>query len=109
MADTTRKKDRKQFIDKVAQLLLSFGAIQDGSEHYPFTLTTNAGPLRLHLDVEQSDGLGTVFTRFDDPQTAKKLVDCNQYSGKWNHHYFDGWTVETALADLSFQLKKVVS
>jgi hypothetical protein len=59
-------------------------------------------------DPGRADGLGTVFTRFDDPKTARQLVDCNRFSGKWNHHYFDGWTVETAINDLSVWLKKVL-
>jgi hypothetical protein len=51
---------------------------------------------------------GTVFTCFDDPAAARQLVDCNRFSGKWNHHYFDGWDTKTALADLSIQLEKVL-
>ena len=30
--------------------------------------------------------------RFADPVAAKKLVDCNPYSGKWNHHAH--WEIE---------------
>jgi hypothetical protein len=103
-----RKTERQRFVKKVVELLLSLGAKQDGGEAYRFTLQTKAGGLRLHPDPDQLDGLGTVFTCFDDPQAARQLVDCNRFSGKWNHHYFDGWDTDTALADLSISLGKVL-
>jgi hypothetical protein len=53
-------------------------------------------------------GLGTVYARFDDPQKARLLANCNRFSGKWNAHYFDGWTVETAVDDLRRRLRMVV-
>ena len=103
------KKQRQQFAKRAVQLLLSLGTEQDSSKLYEFTLQTKAGRLHLHPDENNTIGLGTVFTRFDDPQAARHLVDCNRFSGKWNHHYFDGWDVETAITDLTFCLKKVIS
>jgi hypothetical protein len=103
-----RKIERQRFVKKVIQLLLSLGAKQDGGETYRFTMQTKIGGLRLHPDTDQSTGLGTVFTCFDDPAAARQFVDCNRFSGKWNFHYFDGWDTETALADLSFSLRKVL-
>ena len=76
---------------------------------YRFTLQTKAGRLRLHPDADQHDGPGTVFTCFDDPQAARQFVDCNRFSGKWNFHYFDGWTVETAIKDFSARLRLVLA
>jgi hypothetical protein len=30
----------------------------------------------------------SIFSRFDNPQAARALgFDCNQFSGKWNHHF----------------------
>ena len=104
-----KKQERQQFITKVTQLLLDLGAKQDGGEVYPLTLQTKAGRLLLHVDGDQRDGLGTIYACFDDPQAARQLVDCNRFSGKWNHHFFDGWTVETALHDLSVQLRRVLA
>ena len=103
-----RKTERQRFVKKVVELLLSLGAEPDGGETYRFTLQTKAGRLRLHPDEDQSTGLGTVFTCFDNPQAARQLVDCNRFSGKWNHHYFDGWDTDTALADFSGSLGKVL-
>jgi hypothetical protein len=104
-----RKKERQRFIRKVTELLLSLGAKQDGSEAYRFTLQTKAGYLRLHPDENRTGGPGTLYTRFDDPQAARHIVDCNRFSGRWNHHYFDPWDVETAIIDLTFWLGKVIS
>ena len=53
-------------------------------------------------------GLGTVLARFDDPHQAGRMVNCNRLSGRWNHHYVDGYTVETAIDDLSSRLKMVL-
>ncbi len=103
------KKQRQLFVAKAKALLLDLGAKQDGGEVYRFTLNTKAGRLLVHPDENDTIGLGTVFTCFDDPRAARKLVDCNRFSGKWNFHYFDGWTVETAIDDLSAQLKGVLA
>jgi len=99
------KKQRQQFLAKVAALLLNLGA---EPLDFDFVLQTNAGPLRIHPSENLATGLGTVFTRFDDPQAARQLVDCNPYSGKWNFHFFDGWNVESALEEVGYQLRKVL-
>ena len=101
-------KQRQLFLTKAVKLLLDLGAQQDG-EPDRFTMPTKAGILRLHPDDHQTEGLGTVFTRFDDPQAARQLVNCNPHSGKWNHHYFGGWTVEATLTDLSTQLRRILT
>ena len=100
------KKQRQLFLSKVTALLLSLGAEQS-DDH--FTLQTKAGKLTLHPDENKTVGPGTVFTRFDDPQAARQFVDCNPFSGKWNHHYFDGWDVETAVTDFTYWLGKVLA
>ena len=99
------KAQQESFLEKVRELLLLLSARQEGDE---FVLQTRAGRLRLHPDSHDDDGLGTVFGRFDDPEAARQIVDCNPFSGKWNHHYFQGWTVETAIDDLAARLRKVL-
>lgn len=99
------KKTRQQFITKVTALLLDLGAQQTD---YDFLLHTKAGLLRIYPADNMAVGLGTVFTRFDDPQAAGKLVGCNRYSGKWNHHFFDGWSMESALNELDYQLRRIL-
>ncbi len=106
MRTLTRKKQRELFLSKVVELLLHLGAQQ---EEERYTLQTRPGMLTLHPTANFGDGLGTVFTRFDDPQAARQLVDCNPYSGKWNFHYFDGWTVEAAIHDLAARLRMVLT
>jgi hypothetical protein len=100
------KKQRESFLARAKELLLRLAARQEGDE---FVLQTRAGRLRLHPNAHQEEGLGTVFGRFDDPQAARQIVDCNRFSGKWNHHYFDGWTVETAIEDLAARLRTVLA
>jgi hypothetical protein len=100
------QKYRNLFLEKIRSLLLSLGAEQQSDD---FLLQTKAGKLTIHPDPHETEGLGTVFARFDDPQAALKLVGCNKFSGKWNFSYFCGWTVETAVEDYRNQLKKVLA
>lgn len=102
-------KQRRLFFTQAVKLLIDLGAQHEDGEPDRFTLPTKVGLLRLHTAMHHSDGLGTVFTRFDDPQTAQRSVGCNPYSGKWNHHYFEGWTVEAALEHFSAQLKRILA
>ena len=108
MRTLTKKRQRQVFLDHATKLLLDLGAQQDGGETYRYTLATKAGRLLLHPDVDQREGPGTVFTCFDDPKAAREFVDCNKFSGKWNFHYFDGWTVEAAIKDFSARLRLVL-
>ena len=102
-----RKRDQKQFRIQANILIESLGA-KPVDEWYPWRLETKAGPLSIRVDEEVASVIGTVYARFDSPLDGKELVDCNPHSGKWNRHYFDGWTVESALADLEFWLRKVL-
>ena len=99
------KKQRQLFLAKVADLLLDLGATPGD---YDFALQTKVGLLKLHPSENMADGLGTVFSRFDDPKAATELVGCNPWSGKWNHHYFSGWSVDSAILDLAYELKRVL-
>ncbi len=100
------KKQRQRFVSSVTAMLIDLGA---EPLDYEFVLQTKAGRLKLHPTENMAVGLGTVFTRFDNPQAARKLVCCNPHSGKWNFHFFDGWTVEAAIQELAFQLNKVLA
>jgi hypothetical protein len=100
------KKQRQLFLAKVTELLLSLGATQNVNE---FTLQTKAGKLTLFPTPNSIKGLGIVFTRFADPKAAHQFVPCNPYSGKWNHFFFEKQTVESAIEELEFQLKKVLA
>jgi hypothetical protein len=102
-----RKRKRLRFVKGVKELLLSLGAEEHDDDQ--FVLQTKAGRLTLHpVENVGIEGPGTVFGCFDDPKAARQFVDCNPSSGKWNHHYFGGTTMEAALADLEFQLRRVV-
>jgi hypothetical protein len=103
------EKQRQQFLAKIIELLQSVGAVETDST-YRFSLETKAGRLTLHPDPNDTMGIGNVFTRFDDPPRAVAILGqaVNQHSGKWNHHYFDGWSVEAALADFEIQIRTVL-
>jgi len=100
------KRQRERFLRLATELLCGLGAEPDGDS---YLLRTRAGRLVFHPTGHRGEGLGTVFGRFDEPEAARRLVDCNPFSGKWNHHYFGGWTVESAIADLSAEFGKVLA
>jgi hypothetical protein len=104
-----KKRNRESFAKKANALIERLGA-EPVDEWYPWRLKTKAGMLSLRVEFNElrNHGPGTVFTRFDSPPDAKCLTDCNPHSGKWNHHFFDGWTVEDALKHLEFQLRGVL-
>jgi hypothetical protein len=100
-----RKKQRQRFVREVKALLLSLGAVQSDDR---FTLQTKAGKMTLYLDEHETFGLGSLYTRFDDPKAASEIVACNWFSGKWNHCFPDAWDVDTAIVDLKYWLRKVM-
>ncbi len=100
------KKYAAEFIERANELLSELGAECTGENVY--ALETRLGRLRLLVTVNRLEGPGTVFSRFDDAKRAHGSTDCNPHSGKWNHHYFDGWTTDAAIADLAVRLRGVL-
>lgn len=104
-----RKPERERWAKQANDLIEGLGA-EPGDESYPWRLKTKVGmlSLRVEANVLRNDGPGTVFTRFDSPSDAEQVVDCNPYSGKWNHHYFDMWTGPQAIGDLKLLLENII-
>ena len=102
-----RKRDRQRFVRHCQDLIISLGGVR--SEGFnEWELQTRYGRLGLTVRENATTGPGTVYTRFDDPTTAHPHTGCNPHSGKWNHHYFDGWTVDTAVIDIEHCLRSVL-
>jgi hypothetical protein len=115
-------KRREQFEKEARDLLRRLGAVEPQENPYPwpiFNLATKAGNLRLSFHTRLWCARETWFRadhdspwiagRFDDVEAARKLVDSNPYSGKWNHHYWRGWTSDfyRGLRLLESELKKI--
>lgn len=101
------KRDQQRFVREATALIEKYGGVAN-DDHYDWTMETKYGRLVLRIDDHRTgDGPGTVFTRFDEPKWAYENTNCNPYSGKWNHHYFNNWTLKTALTDLEYQLKTI--
>jgi hypothetical protein len=114
------KKEQQQqirFSNAVVEYLKSIGAEQKQEytlpngfhPHYIFRLETRYGSLELTVASNCIGGPGTVFTRFDEPQRASPSLDCNPYSGKWNHHYFDSWSVEEAVKNFKWHINSILT
>jgi len=99
-----KRIEQERFVKGATALVERFGGVPDGDR---WTMETKYGKLSLRVVGDCGDS-GTVFTRFDDAKRAHPDTCCNPHSGKWNHHYFDPWTVKQALIDLEYQLKRVM-
>lgn len=102
-------KRTQTFLHHVQKYLHDINATQDLADPTRYTLPTKAGILHLYLTPNYSNGPGTIYTRFDNPTQAKQAgIDCNPYSGKWNHHYFVPWTPQEAAQDFQTTLNKIL-
>jgi hypothetical protein len=73
-----------------------------------FSLETICG--ELHLIVYD----GWIACRFQDIDRAKHELPTdlhaalNPYSGKWNHHYLDGWNLRDAVQDFHDMISRIL-
>jgi len=82
------QKNNKTFIDNVCKGLIEIGAnkIYDlFPDHISFMLETSVGKLRLRVETDNVHCY-TVFSKFEDVESAKQKFDCNPFSGKYNVH-----------------------
>jgi hypothetical protein len=98
-------------LDKVlAKGLLALGATHStdkGLNWDIYSLSTKVGVLRVTIinykypqSCNNKSAVLTVFSKFDSPDLAKTLTDCNSWSGKWNFHVFaKNWTSGKAFAE----------
>jgi hypothetical protein len=73
-----------------------------------FSLDTICG--ELHVIVYD----GWIACRFQDVARAKQSLPIglqavlNPFSGKWNHHYLDGWTAKDAAKDFHDTISRIL-
>jgi hypothetical protein len=73
-----------------------------------YCLDTVAG--ELHIIVYD----GWIACRFQDVDRAKHSLpiglqaNLNAYSGKWNHHYLDGWTPKDAAQNFQEAISRIL-
>jgi hypothetical protein len=115
MKSKVSTKDREAFALRVREVIRQAGgqdAADDDTGLYPLVIAdTVCGPLYLHVADAGSHGLGFVAGRFIYPDRAVAVLGAaavNQYSGKWNHHYWGTATVDAAVADFEWSLKRVL-
>ena len=80
---------QQRFHKEMLKGLKELGAKEDDSYGYPFSLETKYG--KLYISVHEEDKQSKIhscFTQFDNVDEAKKHLNCNPYSGKWNFHEY---------------------
>ena len=102
-------KLQEQFRQDVIDAITASGGVPCEGGCYDWTMPTRYGTLGLSVSKFPTEfGVGTVFTRFENHELAEPHTGCSHYSGKWNFHYLDVWTPDTAVLDLEWQLRKVL-
>lgn len=85
---TITEKQSKAFVKGVCKGLVKLGAKKVEARlktFKSFELETNVGKLKINVDTTNVHCF-TVFSRFDDVEKAKKIYNCNPFSGKYNFH-----------------------
>jgi len=88
--DNITAKQQNEFVAGVTKGLLEIGAVVQPKnelsfDNTEFKLNTIAGILTITLYSSQTF-LFTVYSRFEDVESAKDNFNCNPYSGKYNFH-----------------------
>ena len=100
-----RAAERDRLGALLVQYLATVGVEEDdGTSHLTFRLETSVGPLTVSYDLQ----FGNIFTHFEDPKRASKIVDCNPFSGKWNFHFDRETTADQAYEHFRSLLERLV-
>jgi hypothetical protein len=102
------KRTQQAFESAMGRLLANLGVVTHREIGHFCCIQTRAG--RLALMVNISADLLTVFGRFKEPERAIAILgdEVNPYTGKWNHHYGDAFTVREAVSHSERQLSRVL-
>jgi hypothetical protein len=115
MKNRVKARDREAFALRVREVVFrrADGRVNpDDRDFYELVIDrTKCGPLYLHVSTSESSALGFVAGRFLHPDRAVAVLGAdgvNKHSGKWNFHYWESTTVDYAVADFEWSLKRVL-
>ena len=100
------KKQRDRFLAKVRDLLLSLGATQNGDE---FTLQTKAGELWLFPTPNSTRDWASFSPVLPIPKPLTNSLTAIRPAASGIIFSLRKQTVESAIEELEFQLRKVIS
>jgi hypothetical protein len=86
MMKNITKKQSKEFNDKVTKVILADGFEQGD---YYFTKNTYFGLVTVNIPNQTGSEIYTIFSRFDKPNKAIRVFNCNRFTGKYNFHSMD--------------------
>lgn len=86
----------EEYANRLAQILEELGCKPTEDGLYRYYIETRAGRLLVDVYPNLVDSGGMVLTRFQDVERAVELLGSNlygsgvnEYTGKWNFHFFD--------------------
>lgn len=100
----------------ITKELLALGAVRNEPNPFPypsFKIFTKAGSLQVSLSGDRpcraKYSTISVYSRFENPDAASKLVNCNPYSGKWNWVSFAcTYSAKDFVATIIQQIKSIL-
>lgn len=99
-----------EFHTRVSAWIESIGGTRnpEGSWH-DFTIPTKAGSYQCSPGCHcEGGGYGDLMGKFESVDLARTFVDCNPFSGKWNHHFFGDWTIDTIMSELNHLFRNII-
>lgn len=83
------KPQAKKFNTGVERLVLSNG-FSPCDAFYGWKKDTHFGIVRISTDSQFGSEIYSIFVRFESPEKALNIFNCNKYSGKYNFHFTNG-------------------
>ena len=82
------KKQMAEFVRQAKRILDSYSwvAVEDSS--YTHKLTTDFGDVLVRID-EDTSYCYSIYMCFENVEEAKKELNCNPHTGKYNIHKYD--------------------
>lgn len=83
------KKQSDTFNKNVTKIIFDNGFTSSDDCFYDYKKDTHFGVVRISLYECWRSEIYTIFVRFDDPDKAIRIFNCNKFSGKYNFHCND--------------------
>jgi len=101
---TMKIPDRERLGALVIEYLSGIGeTLPHPTRGVEFVVDTIAGKLVVHYDTS----FGTIFSKFQTPN-SRMPSDANPNSGKWNFHYDDKDTADSAFQVFQYHLNRIL-
>lgn len=82
------KKQMAEFVKQAKRILNRYGWTALENSSFTHRVATDLGDVRIRID-EEASYCYSIYMCFENVEKAKKKLDCNRYTGKYNIHKYD--------------------